>query len=94
MITFFKTIDGFKSIDVYYKDTDFLYIKSKHCDKLNKVRLIRKNIKQGKNFYRGWLFSAPKIKYCLTVRKCGVIIEHKTITNGSEKLEKKTILKC
>ena len=38
------------------------------------------------------MFLAPKIKYCLTITKFGVIDEHKTFkgfTNNSENLDKK-----
>ena len=64
---FFHTIDGFYTNDVYYSDTDSLYIEFKHCDKLDNAGLFQKNLLQGKNDYRGGgilygLFLAP-IKY-------------------------------
>ena len=58
-------IDGFYSNDVYYTDTDSLYIENKHWDKLDKVGLVGKNLLQGKNDYGDGsifyaLFLAPK----------------------------------
>ena len=56
-----------------------------------------KNRLQGKNDYKDggiWyaLFLAPKIKYCLTINKFGVIHEHKTFkgfNDVSNKLDRK-----
>ena len=39
-----------------------------------------------------WSFLAPKIKYCLTIKKIGIIDEHKTFkgfTNVSDNLDRK-----
>ena len=79
MNNFIDAIDGFDSNDVYYTDTDSLYIESKHWDKLNKAGLVGKNLLQGKNDYGHGgifygLFLAPKIKYCLTINKYGIIM--------------------
>ena len=41
----------FYSNDVYYTDTDSLYIENKHWDKLDKAGLVDKNRSQGKNDY-------------------------------------------
>ena len=73
MNNFIHAIDGFYTNDVYYIDTDSLYIDSKHWEKLDKGGLVGKNLLQGKNddgpdagiWYA--LFLAPKIKYCLTI---------------------------
>ena len=46
---FIHAIDGFYTNDVYYTDTDSLYIESKHWDKLDKAGLVGKNLLQGKN---------------------------------------------
>ena len=97
MNNFIHAIDGFYTNDVYYTDTDSLYIESKHWEKLNKAGLVGKNLLQGKNDYKVggfWygLFLAPKIKYCLTIKKYGVIDEHKTFkgfTNVSDNLNRK-----
>ena len=47
MNNFLHAIDGFYSNDVYYTDTDSLYIENKHWDKLGKARLVGKNRLQG-----------------------------------------------
>ena len=64
---FIHTINGFHTNDVYYTDTDSLYIENKHWDKLDKAGLVVKILIQGKNdlkdghfFYA--LFLAPKTK--------------------------------
>ena len=97
MNNFIHAIDGFYSNDVYYTDTDSLYIEKKHWDNLDKAGLVGMNRLQGKNDYKGggiWyrLFLAPKIKYCLTMNKYGVIDEHKTFkgfTNVSDDLNRR-----
>ena len=85
-------MNGFYTIDVYYTDTDSLYMEIEYWDKLNKACLVGKCLLQGKNDYKGGgilyrLFLAPKIKYCLTITKYAVIDEHKTFkgfTNVSD----------
>ena len=42
-------IDGFYTNDVYYTDTDSLYIENKHWEKLDKAGLVGKNVLEGKN---------------------------------------------
>ena len=101
MNNFIHAIDGFYANDVYYTDTDSLYIENKHWDKLDKAGLVGKNMLQGKNDYKDGgifygLFLAPKIKYCLTINKYGVIDEHKTFkgfTNVSNNLDRKEYFK-
>ena len=83
MNNFIHAMDGFYTNDVYYTDTDSLYIENKLWDKLDKPGLVGKNLLPGKNDYKDGgifygLFLAPKIKYCLTINKYGVIDEHKT----------------
>ena len=98
---FIHAIDGFYSNDVFYTDTDSLYNENKHWDKLNKAGLVGKNLLQGKNDYKdvcifNSLFLAPKIKYCLTINKNGVIDEHRTFKGFSNELiiwTEKNILK-
>ena len=46
---FIHAIDGFYTNDVFYTDTDSLYIGNKHWDKLYKAGLVGKNLLQGKN---------------------------------------------
>ena len=43
---------GFCTNDVYYTDTDAIFIESKHWDKLDKARLFGKGLLQGKNDYK------------------------------------------
>ena len=101
MNNFIHAINGFYTNDVYYTDTDSLYIENKHWDKLEKARLVGKNLLQGKNDYKDGgifygLFLAPKIIYCLTINKYGVIDEHKTFkgfTNVSGNLDRKEYFK-
>ena len=101
MNNFIHAINGFYKNDVYYTDTDSLYIENKHWDKLDKGGLVGKNLLQGKNDYKDegifyGLFLAPKIKYCLTINKYGVIDEHKTFkgfTNVSDNLDRKEYFK-
>ena len=97
MNNFIHAIDGFYTSDVYYTECDSLYIENKHCQKLDKAGLVGKNRLPGKNEYKDggfWygLFLAPKIKYCLTINKFGIIDEYKTFksfTSVSEKLKRK-----
>ena len=101
MNNFIHAINGFYTDDVYYTDTDSLYIENKHWDKLDKAGLVGKNLLQGKNDYKDGgifygLFVAPKIKYCLTLNKYGVIDEHKTFkgfSNVSDNLNRKEYFK-
>ena len=101
MNNFIHAISGFYTNDVYYTDTDSLYIENKHWNNLDKAGLVGKGLLQGKNDYEDGgifygLFLAPKIKYCLTINKYGVIDEHKTFkgfTNVSDNLDRKEYFK-
>ena len=101
MINFIHAINGFFTIDLYYRVTDSVYNENKHWDELNESGLVGKNLLQGKNDYKDggiWfgLFLAPKIKYCLTINKYGVIDGHKTFkgfTNVSDSLDRKFFFK-
>ena len=81
MNNFNHAINGFYTNDVYYTDTDAIYIESKHWDKLDKASLVGKKLLQGKNDYGDdsgifyGLFLVPKVKYCLIINKYGVISE-------------------
>ena len=82
MKNFLDAIDGFHTNDVFYSDTDRLYIKYRHWEKIEKAGIVGNYPLQGKNDYKAggiWygLFLTPKIKYCLTIYKYGVIDEHK-----------------
>ena len=100
MNIFINAINGFYTIDVYYTDTDNLYLENKHWDELHEAGLVGKNLLQGKNDYKDGsifygLFLAPK-KNCLTINKYGVIDEQKTFTgftNVSNILDRKEYFK-
>ena len=98
MNNFIHAIDGFYTDDVYYTDTDSLYIESKHWNKLNEAELVGKKLLQSKNDYGPdpgifyGVFLAPKIKHCLIINKYGIINEKKCFkgfTNFSENLNRK-----
>ena len=93
MKKFIKVINGFYNNNIYYTDTDSLYIEKKYWDVLDKANLIGENLCQGKNDYKSGgvfygLFLAPKIKYVLTIDDYGIIQEHKTFKgfNDSKRL--------
>ena len=93
MNNFIREINGFYENNVYYTDTDSLYIEKKYWDVLDKANLVGDNLCQGKNDYEtGGIFYglclAPKIKYCLTIDEYGYIKEHKTFKgfNDSKRL--------
>ena len=96
MNNFIHAIEGLYTNDFYYEDTDSMYIEDKHWDKLDKAGLVGKNLLQGKNDYKDGanfygLFLAPKIKYCLTINKFGIVDKHKIFkcfTNVSENLDR------
>ena len=89
MNNFVEVIDGFKTNNVFYQDTDSLYIEKKHWDILNEAGFVGSNLCQGENDYDlggilFGLFLAPKIKFCLTINEFGVIEEHKTFKGFSD----------
>ena len=93
MNNFIRKINGFYENNVYYTDTDSLYIEKKYWDVLDKANLVVDNLCQGKNDYKTGgvfygLYLAPKIKYCLTINEFGIIKEHKTFKgfNDSKRL--------
>ena len=51
MTNFMHTVDGFYSNDIYYTDTDSLYIENKHWDKLKGKNLVGENLFQKINDY-------------------------------------------
>ena len=74
---FLHANDGFYTNDIYYTDTDSLYLENKHWNQFDNAELVRKFFLQGENDYRNkeifyGLFLAPK-KNCLTINKYGVI---------------------
>ena len=101
MNIFIHAINGFNTNELYYEDTDSVYIENKRWDNLDKAGLVGKKLLQGKNDYKNGgifhgLFLAPKIKICLTIYKYGVIDEHKTFkgfTIVSDNLDRKECFK-
>ena len=97
MNNFIHAINGFYTNDIFYTDTDSLYIENKHWETLEKAGLVEKGLLQGKNDYKDGgviysLFLAPKIKYCLIINKYGIISEKKTFKgfqSVSDKLDRK-----
>ena len=90
---FFREINGFYEKNIYYTDTDSLYIEKKHWDVLDKANLVGDGLCQGKKDYKTGgifygLFLAPQKKYCLTIDDYGIIQEHKTFEgfNDHERL--------
>ena len=93
MNKFIREINGFYENNIYYTDTDSLYIEKKYWDVLDKANLVGHELCQGKNDYKtGGIFYglilAPKIKYCLTIDDYGIVQEHKTFKgfNDSKRL--------
>ena len=80
MNNFIHAINGFYTDDVYYTDTDSLYIENKHWEKVESVGLVGKRLLRGENDYKDGgkfhgLFLAPKIKYCLIIKEYGITSE-------------------
>ena len=93
MNKFIREINGFYENNIYYTDTDSLYIEKKYWDVLDKANLVGDGLCQGKNDYETGgifygLFLASEIKYCLTIDVYGIIKEHKTFKgfNDSKRL--------
>ena len=93
MNKFIREINGFYENNIYYTDTDSLYIEKKYWDVLDKANLVGDELCQGKNDYKTGgifygLYLAPKIKYCLTIDDYVIIQEHKTFKgfNDSNRL--------
>ena len=93
MNNFIREINGFYKNSINYGDRDSSYMEKKYWDKLDKSNSIGKNLCQGKNDYETGgifygLFVAPKLKYCLTINKFGVIQQQMTFKgfNDSKRL--------
>ena len=82
-------IDGFYNNNIYYIDTDSLYIHKKHWSDLVDNGFVGKSIGLGKNdsgnsgIFYAW-FPAPKIKFCLVIDDFGVISARRTFKGYSE----------
>ncbi|ESO88560.1 hypothetical protein LOTGIDRAFT_165343 [Lottia gigantea] len=81
--------DGFYKPEIYYTDTDSLYISSSNWDKLNEAGLVSENeYSKGKNDYGDGgiifgLYLAPKVKYNIILTSEGVLKEIKTFKGYS-----------
>ena len=51
MNNFVRIIDGLKINNVYYEDTDSIYIKKKHWNNLDEANLVGEKLGQSKNDY-------------------------------------------
>ena len=84
-----KQIDGFYNNNIYYTDTDSLYIHKKYWSTLVEKGFVGKTLGLGKNDYGNsgifyaW-FLAPKIKYCLVIDDFGIISAKRTFNGYSE----------
>ena len=82
-------INGFYSNNIYYTDTDSLYIHKKHWSTLVDKGYVGKSLGLGKNDYGdsgifyAW-FLAPKIKYCSVIDDYGIISAKRTFKGYSE----------
>ena len=56
MKIFISEIDGFKTINVYYSDTDSLYIEKKPWDIIEKAELVGESLRPGKKDEKWWFF--------------------------------------
>ncbi|ESO90879.1 hypothetical protein LOTGIDRAFT_163768 [Lottia gigantea] len=86
----YKREDGFyKKTEIYYTDTDSLYISSSNWDKLNEAGLVSENdYCKGKNDYGDGgiiygLYLAPKVKYNIILTSDGILKEKKTFKGYS-----------
>ena len=84
-----EEIDGFYNNNIYYTDTDSLYIHKKYWSNLVEKGFVGKSLGLGKNDYGNsgifyaW-FLAPKIKYCLVIDDYGIISAKRTFKGYSE----------
>ncbi|ESP02059.1 hypothetical protein LOTGIDRAFT_157200 [Lottia gigantea] len=90
MNNFIRVIDGFYKPEIYYTDTDSLYISSSNWDKLYEGGLVSENdYCKGKNDYGDGgiifgLYLAPKVKYNIILTSDGVLKEKKTFKGYSK----------
>ncbi|ESO97163.1 hypothetical protein LOTGIDRAFT_174549 [Lottia gigantea] len=89
MNNFIHVIDGFYKPEIYYTDTDSLYISSSNWDKLNEAGLVSENdYCKGKNDYGDGgiiygLYLTPKVKYNIILTSDGILKEKKTFKGYS-----------
>jgi hypothetical protein len=82
MNNFILAIDGFKTPNVAYSDTDSIYIKKSLYEKLDALGCVGGDLCKGKNDYGSGgivygLYLAPKVKYNIVLND-GVLSEKKT----------------
>ncbi|ESO99448.1 hypothetical protein LOTGIDRAFT_158533 [Lottia gigantea] len=83
MNNFIHVINGFYKPEIYYTDTDSLYITSNNWKKLNRAGLVsEKDYCKGKNDYGDGgiifgLYLAPKVKYNIVLSSDGALKEKK-----------------
>ena len=78
--SFVHEIDRFKSTEKNYQDSDSLYIRMYHYEKLKKAGYVGDILRQWKNDYADGgifygLFEAPKMKLCNAMDKYGTLRE-------------------
>ncbi|ESO95266.1 hypothetical protein LOTGIDRAFT_175175 [Lottia gigantea] len=84
MNNFIHVIDGFYKPEIYYTDTDSLYISPSNWDKLDEAGLVSENdYCKGKNDYGDGgiiygLYLAPKVKYNIILTSGGILKEKTT----------------
>ena len=84
-----KQINGFYSNNIYYTDTNSLYIHKKHWSTLVDKGYVGTSLGLGENDYGDSgifyaCFLAPKIKYCLVIDDYGIISAKRTFKGYSE----------
>jgi len=83
MNNFIHCIDGFKKVNIYYTDTDSLYIHKSYWKKLDEAGFVGNDLLQGKNDYGNGgiifgLYIASKIKYNIVIDDNFHLSEKKT----------------
>ena len=77
-------LDGFRNNNIYYGDTDSVYIHKNDYDILMEKGLVGKSLFQSKNDYGEnacivyGLFLAPNFKYCFVIKEFGVLSQKTT----------------
>ncbi|ESP03495.1 hypothetical protein LOTGIDRAFT_171433 [Lottia gigantea] len=89
MNNFIRVIDGFYKPEIYFTDTDSLYISFSNWDKLNEAGLVSENdYCKGKNDYGDGgiifgLYLEPNVKYNIILASDGILKEKKTFKGYS-----------
>ena len=88
MNNFILAVDGIKKPNIYYSDTDSIYVHLKHFEKLNNSGYVGNKLSQGKNDYVNGgiiygLYLAPKIKFNIVIED--YILKYKYTFKGCPK---------